>query len=99
MTFMRLKPEPFSAGGINLKLHFSKMHGLKNDYVYINCLSEKLKHPQEVARLISDRHCGVGSDGLILICPSDRADFAMGRRAICAVMVSGVWGSTSMTTG
>lgn len=77
MTFIRLKPEPFSAGGINLKLHFSKMHGLKNDYVYINCLSEKLKHPQEVARLISDRHCGVGSDGLILICPSDRADFAM----------------------
>ena len=74
---MRLKSEPFSAGGINLKLHFSKMHGLKNDYVYINCLSEKLKHPQEVARLISDRHCGVGSDGLILICPSDRADFAM----------------------
>lgn len=60
-----------------MKLHFSKMHGLGNDYVYVNCLSEKLKHPQAVARLISDRHFGVGSDGLILICPSDRADFTM----------------------
>ena len=60
-----------------MKLHFSKMHGLGNDYVYINCLNQKLKHPEEIARIVSDRHFGIGSDGLILICPSDRADFQM----------------------
>ena len=60
-----------------MKLHFSKMHGLGNDYIYVNCLEHKLKHPEEVARIVSDRHFGVGSDGLILICPSDRADFEM----------------------
>lgn len=53
------------------------MHGLGNDYIYVNCLEHKLKHPEEVARIVSDRHFGVGSDGLILICPSDRADFEM----------------------
>ena len=60
-----------------MKLHFSKMLGLGNDYIYVNCLEHKLKHPEEVARIVSDRHFGVGSDGLILICPSDRADFEM----------------------
>ena len=60
-----------------MKLHFSKMHGLGNDYIYVNCLEHKPKHPEEVARIVSDRHFGVGSDGLILICPSDRADFEM----------------------
>ena len=60
-----------------MKLHFSKMHGLGNDYIYVNCLEHKLKHPEEVARIVSDRHFGVGSAGLILICPSDRADFEM----------------------
>ena len=55
-----------------MKLHFSKMHGLGNDYIYVNCLEHKLKHPEEVARIVSDRHFG-----LILICPSDRADFEM----------------------
>ena len=60
-----------------MKLHFSKMHGLGNDYIYVNCLEHKLKHPEEGARIVSDRHFGVGSDGLILICPSDRADFEM----------------------
>lgn len=60
-----------------MKLHFSKMHGLGNDYIYVNCLEHKLKHPEEAARIVSDRHFGVGSDGLILICPSDRADFEM----------------------
>ena len=64
-------------GATELKLHFSKMHGLGNDYVYVNCLEQRLRHPEEVARLVSDRHFGIGSDGLILICPSDRADFEM----------------------
>lgn len=53
------------------------MQGLGNDYVYVNCFSEKVPDPSELAVRISDRHFGVGSDGLILICPSDKADFEM----------------------
>ncbi len=53
------------------------MHGLGNDYVYINCLQQKIKHPNELSVFVSDRHFGIGSDGLVLICPSDKADFEM----------------------
>ena len=53
------------------------MQGLGNDYVYVNCLKEKIKNPPELAKKISDRHFGVGSDGLIMINPSDKADFEM----------------------
>ncbi|MEM1483814.1 diaminopimelate epimerase [Oscillospiraceae bacterium PP1C4] len=60
-----------------LKVHFTKMHGLGNDYVYVNCLEHKLKHPNRVSEFVSDRHFGIGSDGLVLICPSDKADFEM----------------------
>ncbi len=58
-------------------MKFTKMHGCGNDYVYINCLEEEVKNPKEVARYVSDRHFGIGSDGLILICPSQKADFRM----------------------
>lgn len=58
-------------------MHFTKMEGLGNDYVYVNCFKEKVDDPQHLARLISDRHRGVGSDGLILIGSSDKADFSM----------------------
>ena len=58
-------------------MHFTKMEGLGNDYVYVNCFEEKVDDPQRLARLLSDRHRGVGSDGLILIGPSDKADFSM----------------------
>lgn len=58
-------------------MKFTKMQGLGNDYVYVNCLKEKIADPPELARKISDRHFGVGSDGLIMICPSDKADFEM----------------------
>lgn len=58
-------------------MKFTKMHGCGNDYVYVNCLKETVDHPEEVAKKISDRHFGVGSDGLILICPSEIADFRM----------------------
>ena len=48
------------------------MHGIGNDYVYVNCFDEPFpKDPAELARKIADRHFGVGGDGLILICPSD----------------------------
>ncbi|AQT68410.1 Diaminopimelate epimerase [Anaerohalosphaera lusitana] len=58
-------------------MKFTKMHGLGNDYVYVNCFEEKVENPEEVAVKISDRHFGVGADGLILICPSDVADVRM----------------------
>lgn len=60
-----------------MELRFSKMHGLGNDYVYVDCTQEKLPHPEEIAKRISDRRFGIGSDGLILICPSEKADFEM----------------------
>ena len=53
------------------------MHGCGNDYVYVNCFSETVEHPEEVAKIVSDRHFGIGSDGLILIRPSKIADFEM----------------------
>jgi len=59
-------------------IKFTKMHGLGNDYVYIDCLKEKFNGDfSELAKKISDRHFGVGSDGLILIMPSSKADFRM----------------------
>ena len=58
-------------------MKFTKMHGCGNDYVYVNCLSEQVDNPQEAAKMVSDRHFGIGSDGLILIKPSDVADFEM----------------------
>ena len=58
-------------------MKFTKMHGLGNDYVYVNCLEEKIDNPSEVAKFVSDRHTGIGSDGLIMINPSKVADFEM----------------------
>ena len=58
-------------------MKFTKMQGLGNDYVYVNCFKEKIDNPPELARRISDRHFGVGADGLIMINPSDKADFEM----------------------
>lgn len=58
-------------------MKFTKMHGCGNDYVYVNCLKERVDNPSEVAKLVSDRHFGIGSDGLILIKSSDVADFEM----------------------
>ena len=58
-------------------MKFTKMHGIGNDYVYVNCLKEKVEDPAEAARFVSDRHFGIGSDGLILIKPSEVADFQM----------------------
>lgn len=59
------------------RMKFTKMQGIGNDYVYVNCFIEKIDNPSEVAKFVSDRHFGIGSDGLILIKPSDRADFKM----------------------
>lgn len=58
-------------------MKFTKMHGIGNDYVYVNCFEESIKNPAEVSKFVSDRHFGIGSDGLILISPSAQADFRM----------------------
>ena len=55
-------------------MDFTKMQGIGNDYVYVDCFKEQVKEPGAVARFISDRRFGIGSDGLILICPSRIAD-------------------------
>ncbi len=61
----------------NDQMKFTKMHGIGNDYVYVNCFEEEIKDPVKLAPIISDRHFGVGSDGLILILPSKVADCKM----------------------
>ena len=58
-------------------MKFTKMHGLGNDYVYVNCFEQELKDPAQLSMIISDRHFGVGSDGLILVLPSKVADCRM----------------------
>ena len=59
-------------------MRFTKMHGIGNDYVYVDCVcNPPPADPPALARAVSDRHFGIGSDGLILVCPSDRADARM----------------------
>ena len=58
-------------------MKFTKMHGLGNCYVYVNCFAEQVADAPSLARAMSDRNTGVGSDGLILICPPKTADARM----------------------
>ena len=58
-------------------MRFTKMQGIGNDYVYVNTFEERIGDPQKLAKALSDRHFGVGSDGIILICPSEVADAKM----------------------
>lgn len=58
-------------------MRFTKMHGAGNDYVYVNCFEEQVDDPASLARQVSNRNFGIGSDGLILILPSSRADLRM----------------------
>ena len=59
------------------KIRFTKMHGCGNDYIYINCFREQIDDPSGLSKKMSPRHYSVGSDGLVLICPSDTCDFRM----------------------
>jgi diaminopimelate epimerase len=59
------------------KMRFTKMHGLGNDYIFTRVMNNELKNPAILARKISDRHFGIGSDGLVLIMPSEKADIKM----------------------
>lgn len=58
-------------------MRFTKMQAFGNDYVYIDAIHQELKNLPELARFVSDRHFAVGSDGMVLICPSDKGDFRM----------------------
>ncbi len=58
-------------------MRFTKMQGAGNDYIYVNCLEETVNDPKAAAIKVSDRHFGIGADGLVLICPSEKADFFM----------------------
>ena len=58
-------------------IKFTKMHGLGNDYVYIDAINQKIENESSLAQFVSNRHFGIGSDGLILICKSEIADFKM----------------------
>ena len=59
------------------QIKFTKMHGIGNDYVYINCFTEQVDNPNELAKIMSPRRFSVGADGVILICPSKMADAKM----------------------
>lgn len=58
-------------------LNFTKMHGLGNSYIYVNCFKESVPKPNELSKICADVHFGIGADGLVLIMPSDVADFKM----------------------
>lgn len=58
-------------------MKFTKMHGIGNDYIYVNCFEETVAEPEKVSMILSDVRKGIGSDGLVLIMPSDIADFRM----------------------
>lgn len=58
-------------------MEFTKMHGIGNDYIYFNCLKKEIENPNELAIKLSDRHFGIGGDGIVLILPSKVADFKM----------------------
>ena len=58
-------------------MKFTKMQAFGNDYVYIDAIHQELKNLPELARFVSDRHFAIGSDGMVLICPSDKEDFRM----------------------
>ena len=76
-------------------MKFTKMQGLGNDYVYVNCFEEKIENPPAVARYVSDRHFGIGSDGLIMRWRCITQTVPAVR---CVEMGSGVWQNMSMIT-
>ena len=83
-----------------MRLPFTKMHGAGNDYIYVDAFAYDLKDPAEFALHMSDRHKGIGSDGLVLIGPSKTCDVRM--RMFNAdgseAMQAGVWANTRMST-
>ena len=60
-----------------MKIEFTKMHGCGNDYIYINCFDKEIEYPERLSVTLSDRHFGIGGDGIVLICKSDVTDAKM----------------------
>ena len=60
-----------------MKIKFTKMQAYGNDYVYIDAINQKIEKPNELAKYVSNRHFAIGSDGMVMICPSEVADFKM----------------------
>ncbi len=60
-----------------MELKFTKMQAYGNDYVYLNAIDQSVETPNDLARKVSDRHFGIGSDGLVLLCPSDKGEIRM----------------------
>ena len=60
-----------------MELSFTKMHGCGNDYIYFNCFEQEIANPEQLSIAVSDRHFGIGGDGIVLICPSAVADAKM----------------------
>ena len=60
-------------------MQFTKMHGAGNDYIYVNCFKETVENPVETAIRVSDRHFGIGADGLVLISPSRSEERRVGK--------------------
>ena len=67
----------YSNSGDKMKLKFTKMHGIGNDYIYFDAIHQKISDPERLALTLSDRRFGIGGDGVILICPSEVADAKM----------------------
>ena len=85
-------------------MKFTKMQGIGNDYIYLDCVRGPVpRDPSALARRVSDRHFGIGGDGLVLILPGDEADFGCGcitrtaARRKCAATRADAWGNMSMT--
>lgn len=89
----------------NLKstIPFTKMHGIGNDYIYIDCLETMPENPAGLSIEMSTRHTSIGSDGIILICPSKIADFKMrifnadGSERLCVATAADAWENMYMT--
>ena len=62
---------------MRITMKFTKMQAFGNDYVYIDAIHQNITNLPELARFVSDRHFAIGSDGMVLICPSDKGDFRM----------------------
>ncbi len=60
-----------------MRAKFTKMQGTGNDYIYFNCFDQTISHPEDLSMILSDRHFGIGGDGIVLICPSEVADAKM----------------------
>ena len=78
-------------------MKFTKMHGCGNDYVYVNGFTEKVADKPKAVVALSDRHFGIGSDGVIFINPSQQADFEMAPERKCAETESAVSVNMYMT--